>query len=58
MQGGKREKGELMADTALEKLRPKYIWSQRDRQTDRQTDLPDRDEGEGGKVGTKKTGMR
>lgn len=46
-----------MADIVLEKLRPKNIWSQRGRQTDRQTYLPDRDEGEGVKEGTKKTGM-
>lgn len=31
---------------------------QTDRQTDTRTDLPDKEEGEGGKVGTKKTGMR
>lgn len=48
-----------MADTVLEKLRPKK-YPESERQTDRLTDktyLPDRDEGEGVKEGTKKTGM-
>lgn len=46
-----------MAVTALERTQTK-IHLEADRPTDRQTDLPDKDEGEGGKVGTKKTGMR
>lgn len=57
---GKRERlgdfqgRQLLIGIILEHWSPKYIKSK----TDRQTDLLDRDEGEGSKEGTKKTGLQ
>ena len=55
-QGGKQPEGKLRADSVLENLSTNYMEPKR--KAHRQTDLPDRGEGKGGKVGRKKTGLQ